>query len=389
MHATVSHSPQLVICHEPSLRDVLASWPKIDLHRHLEGSLRLSTLAEIAREHGVDLPSWDIEKLRPYVQVVDDPPGFQSFLSKFRLLRRFYSTYEAVMRVAYEAVADAAADNVKYLELRFNPVALSKVQGYDYADVAEWVIAGTELAQHDYDIQVRLIAQIGRDESLEVAWQVAQLAAACQARSFVGIDLAGDEINYPAGHFAPVFQWAKGQGLYITIHAAEAGRATNVREAIQLLGADRIGHGVRAWEDPSVVDVLIKTQVPLEMCPTSNLHTGVISNLARHPLSTYQQLGIRVTINTDDPSISNTTLTDEYLVAARGMGIPLHAIQQMILTAAQAAFLPAAEREALVEQFRQAFAVAPTGNRHLEMPGSLPPQAQDAQVDKTMGPLLC
>jgi adenosine deaminase len=375
MRATVSHSPPPVICPEPSLRDVLAGWPKIDLHRHLEGSLRLSTLAEIAREHGVDLPSWDIEKLRPYVQVVDDPPGFHSFLSKFRLLRRFYSTYEAVMRVAYEAVADAASDNIKYLELRFNPVALSKVQGFDIADVAEWVIAGTELAQHDYDIQVRLIAQIGRDESLEVAWQVAQLAAAFQARNFVAIDLAGDEINYPAERFAPVFQWAKGQGLHITIHAAEAGQASNVREAIQLLGADRIGHGVRAMEDPAVVDALIKTQVPLEMCPTSNLHTGVISNLARHPLPTYQQLGIRVTINTDDPSISNTTLTDEYLVAVRGIGIPPHAIQHMILTAAQVAFLPAGERETLVERFRQALALASTGDGHLEMPGAWPPQA--------------
>jgi adenosine deaminase len=135
----------------------------------------------------------------------------------------------------------------------------------------------------------------------------------------VGIDLAGDEINYPAERFAPVFQWAKGQGLHITIHAAEAGQASNIHEAIQLLGADRIGHGVRAWEDASVMDELIKTQVALEMCPTSNLHTGVITNLAHHPLSTYQKLGIRVTINTDDPSISNTSLTDEYLVAARGM----------------------------------------------------------------------
>src|SRR5574341_632139 len=285
MSASVEQRRKVAPINHRSMRIVVAAWPKIDLHRHLEGSLRLSTLAEIAQEHGVDLPSWDLEELRPYVQVVDDSPDFHSFLSKFRLLRRFYSTYEAIMRVAYEAVADAAADNVKYLELRFNPVALSKVQGYDYADVAEWVIAGTELAQHDHDIQVRLIAQIGRDESLEVAWQVAQLAADCQARSFVGIDLAGDEINYPSERFAPVFQWAKGQGLYITIHAAEAGRATNVSEAIQLLGADRIGHGVRAWKDPSEVGVLIKIQVTLEMVPTSNLHTGVISNLARHPLS--------------------------------------------------------------------------------------------------------
>lgn len=337
-----------------SMRDVLAAWPKIDLHRHLEGSLRLATLAEIAQEHGVDLPSWGLEELRPYVQIIDDSPDFQGFLSKFRLLRRFYSTREAVMRIAYEAVADAAADNVKYLELRFNPVALAKVQGFSYEEVAEWVILATKSAQHDHDIQARLIAQIGRDESTAVARQVAEVAAAFQDQGFVGIDLAGDEINYSALRFTEVFRWAKAQGLNITIHAAEAGHAQNIREAIEFLGADRIGHGVRAMEDLSVIDLLVKRGIALEMCPTSNLQTGTISRLGQHPLWAYQQVGIPVTINTDDPSISNTTLTDEYLVALRGIGIPLRSIRQMVLTAAEVAFLPDLERRRLVEWFQQA-----------------------------------
>jgi adenosine deaminase len=336
------------------MRDVLAAWPKIDLHRHLEGSLRLSTLAEIAQEHGVDLPSWDLEELRPYVQVVDDAPDFQRFLSKFRLLRRFYSTREAVMRVAYEAVADAATDNIKYLELRFNPVALAKVQGFSYEEVAEWVLSATKSAQQDYDIQTRLIAQIGRDESIAVARHVAEVAAAFQSQGFVGIDLAGDEISYSAARFTEVFQWAKNHGLHVTVHAAEAGQASNIREAIELLGADRIGHGVRAMEDLSVMDLVIKHDITLEMCPTSNLQTGVISSLGQHPLWAFQQVGIRVTINTDDPSVSSTTLTDEYMVALRGIGVPLRAVRQMILTAAQAAFLPEPERQRLVDWFHQA-----------------------------------
>ena len=132
------------------LRTILFNLPKIDLHRHLEGSLRLSTLAEIARQHGVDLPSWDLEELRPYVQVMDDTPDFHGFLAKFKLLRRFYSSREAVMRVAYEAVADAAADNVRYLELRFNPVALSLNQGFSFEDVVDWVILATTQAQQDH-----------------------------------------------------------------------------------------------------------------------------------------------------------------------------------------------------------------------------------------------
>jgi adenosine deaminase len=336
------------------MRAALAAWPKVDLHRHLEGSLRLSTLAELAQEHGVDLPSWDLEELRPYVQIVDDTPDFQGFLSKFRLLRRFYSTREAVMRVAYEAVVDAAADNIKYLELRFNPVALAKVQGFSYDEVADWVSSATNRAQHDHAIQVRLITQIGRDESLDVAWQVAEVAAAFQDQGMVGLDLAGDEINYSAIRFAEVFQWAKAQGLRITIHAGEAGPASNIQEAIKVLGADRIGHGVRAMEDLSVMDLLAKQNVTLEMCPTSNLQTGVVSSLGQHPLWAYQQVGIRVTVNTDDPSISSTTLTDEYIVALRSIGIPLRALQAMILTAADAAFLPEPERQRLVEWFRQA-----------------------------------
>jgi adenosine deaminase len=336
------------------MRSVLAAWPKIDLHRHLEGSLRLSTLAEIVREHGVDLPSWDLEELRPYVQIIDDPPDFQGFLSKFKLLRRFYSTREAVMRIAYEAVADAAADNIKYLELRFNPVALAKVQGFSYEEVADWVASAVGRAQRDHDIQARLIAQIGREESMASARQVAEVAAALQHRGFVGLDLAGDEITHSAKRFTEIFRWARKQGLHITIHAAEAGPASNIREAIELLETERIGHGVRAMEDLSVMDLLARHKITLEMCPTSNLQTGVISKLGHHPLWAYQQVGIRVTINTDDPSISNTTLTDEYLVALRGIGIPLRVIRQMILTSAEAAFLPEAERQRLVEWFRQA-----------------------------------
>ena len=344
-----------------NMRTVLAALPKIDLHRHLEGSLRLSTLAEIARQHGVDLPSWDLEELRPYVQVVNDTPDYQGFLSKFRLLRRFYSTREAVMRVAYEAVADAADDNVKYLELRFNPVALAKVQGFGYEEVADWVASAVDSAQRDYNIQARLIAQIPREEDVAIARQVAEIAVAFRDRGFVGLDLAGNEITCPAAPFAEVFRWAKAQGLHITIHAAEAGPASNIRDAIELLGAERIGHGVRAMEDLSVMDLLIKHNIILEMCPTSNLQTGAISSLGQHPLWAYHQVGIHVTINTDDPSVSNTTLTDEYLVALQGIGIPLRALRHMVLTAAQATFLPEPEHERLVEWFQQAFPSLSTG----------------------------
>ncbi len=345
------------------LRTILFNLPKIDLHRHLEGSLRLSTLAEIAHQHGVDLPSWSLEELRPYVQVIDDPPDFYGFLAKFKLLRRFYSTREAVMRVAYEAVADAAADNVHYLELRFNPVALALNQGFSFEDVADWVILATNQAQTDCQIQARLIVQIGRHEP-QYARRLAEIAVARQNDGIVGLDLAGDEINFPVTKFVEVFRWAKEQGLHITAHAAEAGPPCNIRDALELLRAERIGHGVRAMEDLSVIDLLSKHQATLEMCPTSNLQTGIIPRLGQHPLFAFYQLGIPVTINTDDPSISNTTLTDEFLVAVRGAGVPFRALRTIILNAAQAAFLPPAEKARLVDWFDRALSKnLPVSNR--------------------------
>ncbi|MBI1878864.1 MAG: adenosine deaminase [Chloroflexi bacterium] len=342
------------------LRTVLFKLPKIDLHRHLEGSLRLSTLSEIAQEHGVDLPASSLEDLRPYVQVVDgDPYDFQAFLAKFKLLRRFYSSREAVRRIASEAVADAAKDNVRYLELRFNPVALGDRQGFGFEDVTDWVIEGTneaqkKEAQENRHIEVRLIVQIGRHEP-QHAQQLAKIAADRQNRGIVGIDLAGDEITYSAAKFVKVFQWAKAQGLHITVHAAEAGPATNIIEAIRELGAERIGHGVQARGNDKIIEVLRSQRITLEMCPTSNLQTGLIPKFSQHPLFAFHQLGIPVTINTDDPSISNTTLTDEFLVANRGIGVPFRDLREMTLNAAEAAFLPESEKKRLLDWFRTWF----------------------------------
>jgi adenosine deaminase len=342
------------IVRPPDFRTTLFNMPKIDLHRHLEGSLRLSTLAEIARQHGVDLPSLSLEELRPYVQVVDDPPDFLVFLAKFKLLRRFYSSREAVERIAYEAVADAAADNVRYLELRFSPVALALNQGFRFEDVVDWVILAVDRAQQAYDIQVRLLVTTNRHEP-QYAHRLAEIAVDRKDRGIVGLDLAGDEVNFAKPDaFIEVFRWVKTQGLHVTIHAAEAGPPANARDAVEKLGAERIGHGVRIREDIAVMDLIKREQITLEICPTSNLQTGIIPKLGQHPLFPFYQIGIPVTVNTDDPSISNTTLTDEFLVATGGAGVPFRALCQMILSAARAAFLPEPEKSRLVDWFTKA-----------------------------------
>ena len=314
--------------------------PKVDLHRHLEGSLRLETLAEIAEEHGIDLPSYNIEQLRPYVQFTDEEPGFQRFLEKFKLLRRFYTTREAVKRVAYEAVADAATDNVKYLELRFSPSALAHTQSFSLYEVTEWVIEAAEQAQADTGVLARLLCTVVRHDGHDLARQVIEVAIAYRDRGIVGVDLAGDEVHYPAASFAPLFKRAADYGLGITVHAGEAGGAANVREAIELLQAQRIGHGIRSIEDSRVVQLLRQRNVALEICPTSNLQTGVVDNFGLHPLRDLYVLGVNVTINTDDPSVSDTSLTDEYMVAILGLGLNLRDLRRCTRNSIRAAFLP-------------------------------------------------
>ncbi len=337
-------------------REKIWNWahklPKIDLHRHLEGSLRLKTLTEIAQEHGIDLPSYDIEQLRPYVQITDDPPDFHRFLEKFRLLRRFYTSKDAVQRIAREAILDAVNDNIRYLELRFNPVALSRTQKFALDEVVNWVIEATEKTQQENDIRACLILQIGRDEPLRVANEIVDLAINHYGPLVRGIDLAGDEVNYPAERFAKTFERARDAGVRITAHAGEALGANSVRDAIEILGAERIGHGIQAVENSEVVQMLYDKKIALEICPTSNLQTRVVRGVALHPLADIFRLRLRATINTDDPSVSATTLTDEYVVAVTEIGLEKRHIYQAIRNGIEAAFIPDVERPLLKAKFR-------------------------------------
>lgn len=325
--------------------------PKIDLHRHLEGSLRLETLLEIAREYRLDVPTVDLEALRPYVQITDDPATHEAFLGKFEVLRHFYRSPEMIRRLVYEAVADAAADNVKYLELRFSPQALTRVRGYPMAEAADWVIESVAEAEADFGIQVGLIVTLVRHDPVPQARQVAEIAFERFGKGIVGLDLAGDEVKFPSRPFTPLFKEAKQVGLGITVHAGEWASAFGVKEAILDLFADRIGHGVRTLENSQILQLVRERQIAFEVCLTSNLQTGVVHQMNHHPLVDMLDVGLLATINTDDPSISNCTLTDEYDIALQKLRLGYPALRQSILTAANSAFLTGAERQVLVEKF--------------------------------------
>ena len=334
---------------ETRRRDFYKKLPKVELHRHLEGSLRLSTMIDIANLHKLDLPVDDVEKFRALVQVMaDEPYTFQNFLSKFATLRHFYQSPEAISRIAYEAIEDAASDNIQYLELRFTPVALTRIRDFPLGEAMDWVIASAAEAAERYGIDVRLIASINRHEPVSLAEEVVALAVERKARGIVGLDLAGSEAEFPGEEFAPLFKSAKEAGMRIIIHAGEWGGPELIRLAVDTLFAERIGHGVRVMEDPEVVALTRESQIPFEVCPTSNYQSGVVSDLRQHPLPAMIAAGLNVTVNTDDPGISQITLSDEYRVCENQLGIPPAGLKDLIVNAARVSFLPKQEKSELV-----------------------------------------
>lgn len=330
--------------------DVFRSYPKVELHRHLEGTLRIETMLEIARKHSITVPA----SLSGLVQVQEgDPLTFQNFLAKFNTLRLFYRSPDVIDRITREAVEDAAKDNVRYLELRFTPVALSRAERFPLHDVMNWVVASARESAKKYKMKVGLIASVNRHESAELAEQVAWLAAEHIKDGIVGMDLAGNEAEFPAAPFAGLLKEARQAGLKITVHAGEWSGAKNVREAIEDLGAERIGHGVRVMEDGYTAALAKERGTVFEVCVTSNFQSGVIAKGQKHPLPKMLEAGLNVTINTDDPSVSRITLSHEYRVICTELGVSADVLKGRIVAAAQAAFLNEKDKNELVKNVRK------------------------------------
>ena len=329
------------------------SLPKVELHRHLEGSLRLTTMLDIARQHGVTVPA-SMFNLSGLVQVQDkDPMTFTNFLDKFKTLRLFYKSPDVIDRVTREAVEDAARDNVRYLELRFTPVALSRAEGFPLNDVMDWVVASAQEAAKKFKIKVGLIASVNRHESPELAEQVAWLAAEHIKDGLTGLDLAGNEAEFRSEPFYGIFREAKQAGLHITIHAGEWGPAENVSDALQNLSAERIGHGVRVLESEKATQLARELGAVFEVCVTSNYQSGVVGSLVEHPLPRMLEAGLKATVNTDDPSVSRITLSHEYQHVCEELLVPMDVLKNSVIDAARAAFLPDDEKQELVTSLKK------------------------------------
>ena len=329
------------------------SLPKVELHRHLEGSLRLATMLDIAHKDGVTVPV-SMLNLSGLVQVQDqDPMTFTNFLEKFKTLRLFYRSPEVIHRVTREAVEDAARDNVRYMELRFTPVALSRAEGFPLHDVMNWVITSAQDEAKKHNIKIGLIASVNRHESPELAEQVAWLAAEHIKDGLLGMDLAGNEAEFKTDGFYGIFKEARQAGLRLTIHAGEWGPSEGVRDALENLGAERIGHGVRVLEDKRVTALARERGAVFEVCVTSNYQSGVVKSLAEHPFPRMLEAGLKATVNTDDPSVSRITLSHEYQHVCEDLNVSMDVLKQSVLTAANAAFLKDDEKKKLVASLKK------------------------------------
>jgi len=323
--------------------------PLIDLHRHIDGSVRLGTILDLAKMHGVKLPAATLEALRPHVQVIEDErqPGVMAFIGKMLWMTAVLADADACRRIARESVEDARREDIDYLELRFSPYFMAERHRLDLDAVVEAVVEGVTEAAAATGVRVNLIGILSRTYGVETAKK--ELAALLTQRDrIVALDLAGDEANFPARLFAKHFDRARDAGWKITVHAGESAGPESVWDAIRLLGAGRIGHGVRAMEDPSLVDFMLEKRIGIEANLTSNVQTSTVANLAVHPLGEMINYGLLASINTDDPGVSAIDLPYEYENAAPSAGLSAEQIRQAQRNALETAFLAPSEKMTLL-----------------------------------------
>jgi adenosine deaminase len=323
-------------------------YPLVELHRHLDGNVRVGTVLDLARQHGLELPAWTVEGLRPHVQVMGREAGLMQFIAKFALVRRVIADYDAVRRIVRENLEDAAGEGIDYIELRFSPWFMGEEHGLDTFGVVEAACDALEEACGVIPVQAKLIGIISRHYGPEIGRVELEAAIRCRHRGVVALDLAGDEANFPGELFVRHFQEARDAGLRTVAHAGEAAGAASVRQAVLELGAERIGHGIRAVEDPAVLDLLAERRIALEVCPTSNLQTSTVRDYRSHPLPALLRRGLAVTLNTDDPGISGIDLAHEYRIASEELGLSGAEIRQIQENALEAAFLAPEERTELL-----------------------------------------
>ncbi|MFI5239550.1 MAG: adenosine deaminase, partial [Gemmatimonadales bacterium] len=292
--------------------------PKVELHCHLDGSLRPETMLDIAREHGITLPRLDPDELRSYM-CADNVSDLSDYLHRFDTTISILQTETALERVAYELVEDASRDGLRYIEVR-NAPHLNIRAGLTVDQVIAATVRGLARGEGEFGTVARFIVCSLRHWDPARSLEAAQAAVRHKDAGVVAFDLAGAEAEFSAADHAAAFAYAREHFLQVTCHAGEAAGPESIETALFDCNASRIGHGVRAEEDPALLNYIRDLGISLEMCPTSNEQTHAVRSYAQHPLKRYLDSGVRVTVNTDSRLISGVTLTDEYARAVNELG---------------------------------------------------------------------
>lgn len=329
-------------------RDLLQRLPKAELHCHLDGSLRPSTMLALAAEQGKRLPRDDEDSLRAFMTVTD-AHNLEEYLARFETTLAVMQTESAIERIACELVEDAARDGVRYIEVRFAP-QLNTREGLSREQVLAAALRGLRRGEREHGTVARAILCALRHQSPTVALELAELAVANRAVGVVGFDLAGAEAGNPATRYAEAFAVARRHDLACTCHAGEGAGADSVRDALKGCCPDRLGHATRLGEDASLLDDVIDRQIPLEICLTSNVQTHAASSYESHPFRSYFDRGCMVVLNTDNRLMSATTLSDEYVLAAERLRFSVGELARVAMASFECAFLPPDERRALVDR---------------------------------------
>jgi len=329
--------------------DFLREIPKTDLHCHLDGSLRIPTILDLADKQGVPLPAHDEDGLRKAMRAGEMCDDLVDYLRAFDITCRVLQNEEGLFRAAFELAEDAAKENVRYLEVRYAPI-LHTNKGLRLDQIVQAVLDGLHAAERKYDIRTGLIICGIRNMTPETSLRIAELAVAFKNRGVVGFDLAGAEYNNPAKDHREAFYLIRNNNINVTIHAGEAYGPESIHQAIHYCGAHRVGHGVRLKESGDLLNFVNDHRIPLEICLKSNLQTRAIPSMDAHPFKFFLDLGLRVCLCTDNRLITDTTVTDEYMLAARHWNLTVDELRWIMVNGFKSAFLPFRQKKMLMRR---------------------------------------
>ncbi|HWE30813.1 MAG TPA: adenosine deaminase [Polyangia bacterium] len=333
----------------PLTLEFLERLPKTDLHCHLDGSLRVATILDLADKQKVKLPADNADALFKHIYAGERCKSLDDYLKAFDITLSVLQTEESLYRVAYELAEDCARENVRYLEVRYSPM-LHTQRGLKLAPIVESVIQGLRAGERDFGVRSGVILCGIRSIDPAMSLRMAELCVAFKNRGVVAFDLAGAEYNYPAKDHKQAFQLILDNNVNCTAHAGEAYGPESIAQAIHYCGAHRIGHGTRLRENGDMLNYCNDHRIPLEICLSSNIQTRAAPDLASHPLPFFFTYGLRVTINTDNRLVTDTTVSKELLLAHQQYGFSLDDIKELIIGGFKSAFLPYREKSDLLKK---------------------------------------